>query len=128
MRIIVAGSRDFNDKALFRDKMDEILAKFSDIEIISGHARGADTMAEEYAVEKGLMLTIMPADWKKYGRAAGPIRNSQMLDYACDGEPLLIAFWDGVSRGTANMIVKAKEKGVACVVVEYMELQKNSGI
>jgi hypothetical protein len=69
-------------------------------EIVSGGAKGADTLGEQFAQTHNLPCKIFPADWKKYGRAAGPKRNAQMAEYANYG----VALWDGKSRGTANMI------------------------
>ena len=107
-KVIIAGSRDFTDYALLRSFTDETLAGVEDIEIVSGGARGADALGEQYARERGLSLKVFPAEWKKWGRAAGPIRNAQMADYA----DALIAFWDGKSAGTRDMIRKAEEKGL----------------
>ena len=82
---------------------------------ISGHATGADALGERYAQERGLFLDAHPADWNKHGRAAGPIRNAEMAEAA----DTLIAFWDGASRGTKNIIVTAKSKGLKVVVIRY---------
>jgi hypothetical protein len=69
-------------------------------EIVSGKARGADTLGEQYAKEKGIPVKEFPADWNKYGKAAGPIRNEEMARYA----DWLIAFWHPDCKGTTNMI------------------------
>ena len=107
-RVIIAGCRDFTDYALLRSFVDDALAGMQDIEIVSGGAAGADALGERYARERGYGLKVFPAEWKKWGAAAGPIRNSQMADYA----DALIAFWDGKSAGTRDMIRKAEEKGL----------------
>ena len=107
-RIIVCGSRAFQDKELLFRSLDEALAGLDDVEIVSGHAQGADRLAEEYARERELDLKIFPADWKRYGKAAGPIRNREMLEYAKESAALVFAFWDGKSSGTKNMISMAK--------------------
>lgn len=96
-----------------------MVIKYNEIEIVSGHASGADKMAEEYAKEHGLSLTIMPAEWNRYGRAAGPIRNKKMLDYIVGEEPVLVAFWDGKSKGTKDMITKARQANVDTNVFMY---------
>lgn len=83
--------------------------------IVSGHASGADALGERYAQERGLECEQYPADWEAYGRAAGPIRNAEMAEVA----DALIAFWDGASRGTKNMIDTAKSKGLKVAVVRY---------
>lgn len=105
MKIIIAGSRHFDDYELLKQVCDNKLCKLEDIEIVSGRASGADTLGEKYAKEKGYRLALFPADWKKYGRAAGPIRNLEMAKYA----DALIAFLAPDSRGTANMIKVAKQ-------------------
>ncbi len=107
-KVIIAGSRDFTDYALLCSFADEVLAGAEDIEIVSGGARGADGLGERYARERGYALKVFPAEWKKRGRAAGPIRNGQMAGYA----DALIAFWDGQSSGTRDMIRKAEERGL----------------
>ncbi len=82
--------------------------------LIHGAARGADSMAGQYGAEMGLKVQAFPADWATHGRAAGPIRNRQML---VEGKPdLVIAFAGG--RGTANMMVQAREAGVPVIEVE----------
>lgn len=115
LKVIIAGCRDFSDYALLCSFADQVLAGAEDIEIVSGGARGADALGERYARERGYALKVFPADWDKYGRAAGPIRNGQMADYA----DALIAFWDGKSVGTRNMIRQAREKGLKTDVKIY---------
>ena len=105
MKVIIAGSRDFNDYEAVKNYADHILSNQSGIEIVSGGANGADKLGEQYAKEKGYKLTIFKADWDKYGKSAGPKRNAQMAEYA----DALIAFWDGQSRGTKNMIELAEK-------------------
>ena len=116
-RVIIAGCRDFNDYELLKEKCDYFLQdeKKEDVVIISGHASGADALGERYAQERGFQLETFPADWKAHGRAAGPIRNARMASAA----NALIAFWDGKSRGTKNMIEIAKNHNLKVVVVRY---------
>lgn len=116
-RVIIAGCRDFNDYELLKEKCDDFLhdEKKEDVVIISGHASGADALGERYAQERGFQLETFPADWKAHGRAAGPIRNARMASAA----NALIAFWDGKSRGTKNMIETAKNHNLKVVVVRY---------
>ena len=107
MHIIIAGCRDFNDYAVVEKEVMNYIGKFIDkveIEIISGGASGVDALGERFAKEHNLGLKVVPADWKTYGRSAGPRRNEQMARMA----GTLIAFWDGKSRGTKNMIDTAK--------------------
>lgn len=117
-RVIIAGTRNFSNYELLKEKCDNILSakrKDSHIVILSGTAKGADRLGERYARERGFLLRRFPADWDKDGNKAGPIRNAKMADNA----DALIAFWDGTSRGTAHMIMTAKEKGLATRVINY---------
>lgn len=87
--------------------------------IISGMANGVDTVAIEWAVMNWCSLEEYPADWKQYGKAAGPIRNQRMLD---EGKPdLVIAFPGG--RGTADMVRKAKAAGIEVREIAYEQDQ-----
>jgi hypothetical protein len=101
MKIIIAGSRTFTDYKKLSEVCDQFLQDQTDIEIVSGaYYKGADKLGEQYAKERGYKITQFPADWKKFGRAAGPKRNEQMANYA----DALIAFWDGKSKGTKHMV------------------------
>ena len=117
-RVIIAGSRDFTDYRLLCQKCDAILSsksQDSNIVIISGTARGADRLGEQYAAERGYQIERYPADWERDGKAAGYIRNKRMAENA----DALIAFWDGQSRGTKNMIAIARERNLEVRVVNY---------
>ena len=116
-RVIIAGTRDFSDYQLLRDKCDAILSskrQDCNIIIVSGTARGADRLGERYAKERGFQLRQFPADWLNDEKKAGPIRNAKMADNA----DALIAFWDGESRGTKNMIETAKRKGLVIRTID----------
>lgn len=104
MRIIIAGSRTFNDYGKLKLALRDLDIPMT--EIVSGGAKGADALGERYAQENGIPLTRFPADWEKHGKPAGVIRNKQMAKY---GE-VLVAAWDGQSRGTKNMIDEAKKQ------------------
>ena len=119
-RVIVCGCRDFDDKVFCFSQRDSILSGYSDPEIVSGHADGADQYGEEYANAQGLKLSIFPAEWSRFGRAAGPIRNRKMLEYALEETPLIIAFWNGKSRGTKNMIMQAQKAGAEVRIVNIL--------
>lgn len=106
-KVIIAGSRDFHDFELLEAECDRILGD-EKVEIVSGRARGADRLGETYAYNKGHKIKTFEADWDKYGKAAGYKRNAEMAEYA----DVLIAFWDGLSKGTKHMIDLAKEKGL----------------
>ena len=115
IRILVTGDRNWgdqlDDRTLLWGELDGWLSFGVSIEIIEGCARGADTMAEEWARNRHQELSHFPADWKTYGRAAGPIRNKAMLDY---GPDIVLAFHHDITRskGTANMIGIARVAGV----------------
>lgn len=117
-RVIIAGSRNFTDYTLLAQKCDSILSakrQDSNIIIVSGTARGADQLGERYAQERGFQIMRFPANWNRDGYRAGPIRNAQMAENA----DALIAFWDGQSRGTKNMIENARRKGLAVRMVIF---------
>lgn len=116
IRIIIAGGRDFHDYSLLEKEASEFISTLENVEgiqIVSGGAKGVDSMGERFAKEKALELIKFPADWKKYGRAAGPKRNAQMADYATH----LLSFWNGESKGTKSMISLAKKKELQVKVV-----------
>ena len=112
-RIIVAGGRDFSDRSLMVGKMDFLISE-GDI-ILSGMASGADELAWDIGNKWGYKVEEHPADWGNYGKSAGPIRNQEMA-LAAD---VLIAFWDGKSRGTKDMIEKAVHAGLEIHVYRY---------
>ncbi len=117
-RVIIAGSRDFDDYVMLCKHCDRLLSQkvaTHQIVIISGAARGADTLGERYAHERGYAVEKYPADWNRDGKAAGFIRNAQMASVA----DALIAFWDGQSRGTAHMIDQTRQKSLPYRVVCY---------
>lgn len=106
MRVIVAGGRNYNDYENVKKNLDALFKNLNKekLIIISGGAPGADEMGERYAKENGYKLERFPADWKRFGNAAGPIRNRQMAQVgnAC-------VCFDTGGRGTADMIRVAKE-------------------
>jgi len=115
MKIIIAGSRNFNDYNLLKSSCDNLLTQFTNIEIVSGTARGADKLGEKYARERGYDIKEFPANWDKHGKSAGYIRNDEMAQYA----DMLIAFWDGTSKGTKHMIDLANKRGIKVEIVRY---------
>jgi hypothetical protein len=116
-RVIVCGSRNFTDKEICFKALDQLLGENPNVEIISGHAKGADQFGEEYAALHGIPTKVFLPDWKRYGRGAGPIRNREMLSCAKEESPLVVAFWDGKSKGTKNMIEIAQAEGMETHVV-----------
>jgi hypothetical protein len=112
MKLIIAGSRDFTNY----NYLDEIVmsgyAQELD-EIVCGEARGADLLGRRWAEEHEYPIASFPADWDKYGKTAGYIRNTQMADYG----DYLLAFWDGKSKGTRHMINIALDHAMPVRVV-----------
>ena len=139
VRIIIAGGREFNDYELLEQSVNNIIfdlecrntvtgigneSRINEkhlIEFISGTARGADQLGEKYVNESIWSVKRFPANWDLYGKSAGYIRNEQMAKYAMSDNSygVLIAFWDGKSRGTKHMIDLAKKYGLEVHVVNY---------
>jgi len=108
-RTIIAGSRGF-DRPEHYDVVEEAMATCPWVvgEVVSGTARGVDQLGERWAETHGLDIQRFPANWDRHGRAAGPIRNREMAEYA----EALVAIWDGKSAGTKSMISEAKKAGL----------------
>ena len=114
MRVIVAGGRDA--QPAYELVVSAIAESGIQItELVHGAARGIDSAAGEWAERNNMPVKVFPADWGQHGRAAGPIRNRQMAEYA----DALIAVWDGNSRGTKNMIETAERLGLRVHVHRY---------
>jgi len=117
-RLVVAGSRDFNDYGMLCSALDEVIADLKaeyNVTIVSGTANGADKLGEKYAEKHGLKIERHPANWGRYGRGAGPIRNAEMVK-ASDG---VVVFWNGESTGAKNIIDCAKAENHLIKVVKY---------
>ena len=130
-KVIIAGGRDFNNYTYLKSKCDHALKNKKQIQIVSGKAKGADSLGEQYAKENNLSIKEFPADWdnlevenvvvktnkwgKKYNALAGLNRNEDMAKYA----DALIAFWDGESTGTKNMIDLAEKYELKVKVYPY---------
>ncbi len=124
VRIIVAGCRSFDDYKLLSDTLNCCLQIYDfDMEIVSGTCRGADQLGERYAQEHKLCCKRFPANWKRFDKAAGPIRNRQMAEYATH----LVAFWDGnkIHSGTWDMIRTATKLGLNVEIIQFT--QQNQG-
>jgi hypothetical protein len=117
MKVIIAGGREFNDYDLLKTKCDSILSEVNEpIAIVSGKANGADSLGERYAKEKGYFVIPFPPDYKKYSPKVAPVmRNEEMAKIA----DCLIAFWNGKSRGTNDMITRAKAHSLKIRIVKY---------
>lgn len=112
MRILVCGGRDFNNRALFNKALQPYASKENTI--IHGAARGADSLANTWAYDNDCEVIAYPANWDKYGKRAGYIRNVQMLN---EGKPdLVIAFPGG--KGTEMMALLAESAGVSVIKVK----------
>lgn len=107
MKVIIAGSRTFNNYGYFKEKMLEVQKQIKIDEIISGVAKGPDIMGIYWGDMHNIPVKKFPADWEKYGNAAGYIRNVAMAQAA----DFLVAFWDGKSKGTKHMIDTMKKQG-----------------
>lgn len=105
--VIICGTRTFNDGGFMKENLDLLLKNLDKkkITIFSGLAKGPDTYAIKYALNNKLDLQKYPADWERYGKMAGIMRNEVMAALATH----CIAFWDYKSTGTADMIQRAKK-------------------
>ena len=109
-RVVIAGCRDYTNYEEAKRYLDFCLSeirKEHEIVIVSGAASGADAIGERYAKENGFAVERYPAEWKKYGRRAGPMRNRKMAEVS----DYVICFWDEKSRGTKSMIEYAQSCG-----------------
>lgn len=117
-KVIVAGSREFDDAFQLETELNNYVEKLGEqyaVSIVSGMARGADRLAYQFAKENRVVCHEFPADWDKYGKAAGYRRNAEMARFA----DALIAFWDGESKGTKNMIDTMRNLNKPVEIVLY---------
>ena len=128
--VIITGGRDFDNYEMVKETLNYLFGALA-VKLIAGACSqgtltytrpdgtqvfGADGLAERYAAEFGYDFTPYPADWKKHGRSAGPIRNSEMIK---SGAEVCIGFWDGKSKGTFDMMTKANKAGLTVVEKKY---------
>ena len=117
-KIIVAGSRLMFQYGLVERVLNKVFRNhpLEKIEIVQCGAKGADALGKLYADRHKVKMTEFSANWDLHGKAAGIIRNSEMADYsdAC------IVFWDGISKGSKNMIETAKKKGLKVIIHYYL--------
>jgi len=111
-KVIVAGSREHTDREIVREHMNRLWREIGPYEIVSGTARGVDTIGASLAKDAGITVHEYPANWQALGRRAGYIRNQVMAQNATH----LLAIWDGHSRGTRHMIDIAKQAGLTVQV------------
>ena len=114
-RVITAGGRKFDNYELLKTNCDYYLQNKNNIEIVSGGAVGADGLGEQYARERGYQIKRFIPDWSHYKKRAGFIRNEDMAQYA----DALIAFWDGISKGSKHMIDVADLYKLPFRVIRY---------
>ena len=109
-RVVIAGCRDYTDYDQAKEYIDHCLSNIrleNEIIVVSGGAKGADALGEQYAKANGFEIERYMADWDTYGKSAGPRRNKKMAEVS----DFVICFWDGQSRGTKSMIEAAKALG-----------------
>ena len=117
-KIVIAGCRDFTDYEKASAFITQCLEFLEESPVIlCGGCRGADRLGERYAMEHRLPIEYYPADWKQFGNLAGPMRNETMARI-CD---YVICFWDGRSRGTADMIRRGREHGKQVFIMSTLE-------
>lgn len=133
MKLLVVGSRTMDDYQLFKRKLNHITAKLDKkkLQVISGGAWrwsptlckmvGADRFAEDWCAENGFTITVVPAKWSQNPRAAGMIRNTEMVAMLKPKKDVCIAFWDGKSTGTKDTIDKCKKRGIKTIIVRFWQ-------
>ena len=126
MKLAVVGSRSFNDYKLLSQQLHFILkhSKIEEVTIVSGGARGADSLAEQYANEHNLMIKVFKPDWETYPKTGGFIRNKQIEEYS----DMCIAFWNGKSNGTKHTIKLFADAKKPTTIVMFKEpvISKNA--
>ncbi len=121
MKVIICGGRDFNDFDMLNKTCDAVLKnvpKFN-LTIVCGKAHGADNLGDQYARINGYNVEYFTPDWDTNGKAAGVMRNQQMADFCTADVDGCIAFWDGQSKGTEDMIRRAALKGLKIRMKRY---------
>lgn len=123
-RIVVAGCRDFENYDIAREVILQCIKQFAtddELVFVSGGCKGADTLGERFALEFGYKIECYSAEWEKYGRSAGPMRNKKMAEIS----DFVICFWDGKSRGTKSMIEYSKKYNKN-IKIYYINEEKKS--
>lgn len=115
MNIAVIGSRTFEDYRKLEHTLDTIIEerKLTDITIVSGGARGADTLAEKYARNRGYALIVKDADWDRYGKRAGYLRNVEMAEIA----DMCVGFVVNDSPGSTMMLKLCADRGIEAIAI-----------
>lgn len=120
MKVLVCGDRNWTGVATMRTRLDALSMVCGPITLLHGGCRGADQMAGGVGFKIGWNIHVYPAQWDKYGRAAGPIRNQTMLSEKPD---LVLAFHNDIdnSKGTKDMVRRAREAGITTEVIREHE-------
>ena len=119
MKVGIIGSRGFNNYELVDEVMNEHI---DEVEVIvSGGAKGADTIGEFWAKQNNKNLLIFKPEWGKFGKRAGFIRNQDIVK----NSDLVLAFWDGQSKGTKNSIDLCEKFGIPVKVIYYNEIERD---
>lgn len=115
MKVLVCGGRDYSDREYLYRVLNLTARELGAFTVVQGDCRGADRMAGDWAIKYGMKVEIFPANWDVHGKAAGFIRNKEMIEVA----DRVIAFWDGQSRGTAHTIQLAQHRYIPTKIVKY---------
>jgi hypothetical protein len=110
-KVAVIGSRTFSNF----DLLEKTLLPLGTIVVVSGGANGADSLAEQYALKYNLEIIIFKADWKKFGKRAGYLRN---IDIIAESD-IVVAFWDGISKGTKHSLNLAESRNIPVTIVPF---------
>ena len=118
--LLVVGSRSFNNFELLYKTLEDIVDNNENVVIVSGGARGADTLAKQYAELKKFEYKEFPANWDLYGKSAGYRRNEQMHQFIADKKNrMCIAFWDGKSVGTKHNFVLSEQYNNKLKIIRF---------
>ena len=120
MKVLVTGSRYWTHKGMIYNTLDEIHAKTPITLLIHGCAKGADTIADEWASERGVEMDLYPARWSEFGRIAGSLRNQEMIDKHPDTD-LCVGFPITTSVGTRDCLRRAEKAGIKTLVIECVK-------
>jgi hypothetical protein len=117
LKVIICGDRHWNNYDSILDVVKRLKAKYDEVTVIQGECEGADLLAKKAAIACGIPVKGYPAEWKKYGKAAGPLRNQQMID--SEKPDMIIAFHSDIehSKGTKDMVYRAKSHGIKCFII-----------
>lgn len=117
-KVLITGSRTINDKLKVTNMLNRLLVNVKDdIEMLFGDADGVDKIAWDWCKLNDIPYQRYKPDWDTYGRAAGPMRNTDMINQLTKDNCLVIAFWDKKSRGTKDVINKARAKDLFTIVI-----------